>query len=546
MDSASWRIALGGALIAALATLPGLGAGTLWDNSETTYGEVAREILLSHDWVVMHLNGDPWFVQPPLYFWLAALAAKAFGLTEFALRLPSALATIAAAAVVGYAVAAVSNVRAALFASVVLSTALMQAVIGRLAIMDALLDCAVTVAILAWFAAIGSGSRRAWYAGWAALGLGTLAKGLVAVAVPLLVIGLWAAWQSRDGRRMRAPHLVDWLGGVALFVAIVLPWCSALAHAAGVGALGELAVHYTFGRYVGTIENQSGPFWYYVPVLILGFFPWFAFLVPATLAAWREAPADGEGDLERLALVWMIVPLVFFSLAKTKLPNYLALELPAPAILVALWFDSVVERRDRRAALWWSALVPLGIGLLAIAVAIFSRANRLSADVAPLWPDLDALGIVMFVGSAACFGLLRVRSAAWLAPFALGATSIVSMLIVALVAEPAVERFKPIPQLAAIIERERRPGDLVGIQSASGGQGLTFYTRPVVAHLDGPTEVPRSPASDPKRAVCSAARVFIVTKSDWAHPYPTYGRNRRTLARSNNDVLYLYDGPPCT
>ncbi len=76
MRSVPARAALLGALFAALVTLPGLGIGTLWDNSETAYGEVAREIVLTHDWVVMHLNGQPWFVQPPLYFWLAALLAK--------------------------------------------------------------------------------------------------------------------------------------------------------------------------------------------------------------------------------------------------------------------------------------------------------------------------------------------------------------------------------------------------------------------------------------------------------------------------------------
>src|ERR1700677_4638628 len=89
------RAAFVGALIAALITLPGLGVGTLWDNSETAYGEVAREILLTHDWIVMHLNGAAWFVQPPLFFWIAALSAKLFGVTAFALRLPAALATIA-------------------------------------------------------------------------------------------------------------------------------------------------------------------------------------------------------------------------------------------------------------------------------------------------------------------------------------------------------------------------------------------------------------------------------------------------------------------
>ena len=84
------RAAILGALFAAIITLPGLGNGTLWDNSETVYGEVAREVLVMHDWVVMHLNGAEWFIQPPLFFWIAALFAKLLGVTAFALRLPAA------------------------------------------------------------------------------------------------------------------------------------------------------------------------------------------------------------------------------------------------------------------------------------------------------------------------------------------------------------------------------------------------------------------------------------------------------------------------
>src|SRR5579863_2214506 len=96
------RAAFVGAIVAAIATLPGLGSGTLWDNSETAYGEVAREILITHDWAVMHFNTVPYFVQPPLYFWLAAAFSLLFGLSSFALRLPSALATVALAASTGY------------------------------------------------------------------------------------------------------------------------------------------------------------------------------------------------------------------------------------------------------------------------------------------------------------------------------------------------------------------------------------------------------------------------------------------------------------
>lgn len=183
-----WRAAFVGALIAACITLPGLGAGTLWDNSETAYGEVAREILLTHNWVVMHLNGLPWFVQPPLYFWIAALFVKIFGLGSFALRLPAALATILMGAMTGYAVSRQVGTRVGVYASVILSSCLMQAIIGRLAIMDALLDLAIAMTVFWWFRSIEAGRDRYFVYGWVAAGFGFLAKGLVAPVVALLVI----------------------------------------------------------------------------------------------------------------------------------------------------------------------------------------------------------------------------------------------------------------------------------------------------------------------------------------------------------------------
>lgn len=546
MNWPSWRVALAGALVAALVTLPGLGGGTLWDNSETAYGEVAREILISHDWIVMHLNGAAWFVQPPLYFWVAALFAKLFGVSEFALRLPSALATIAMAAAVGYVVGRVASARAALLSAVILSTSLMQAVLGRLAIMDALLDLAVSVAILSWFGALQTGARRWWYVGWASLALGTLAKGPVAPVMALLVIVPWALWNRSVRGAFVMPSLARWCGGVALFAAIVLPWAIALFHAAGAAAFGELVGHYTVGRYLGTIENQSGPLYYYVPVVILGFFPWFAYLVPASIKAWRDAVSDRAAGLSRLSLVWTIVPFVFFSFAKTKLPNYIALELPALAMLVALWFDRVVERDDRRAALAWTAVIPLMIFGLGFAVTAFSHDNRLTADLAQIRLDLLALALVIFFGAVACFALLLVKRTAWLGPFVLGGASVAVMLIIALAAAaPLVERFKPIPRFAGIIDRDARAGDVVAIQSVSGGNALAFYTKPGIAQLDGPNQVPTSAETDPKRFLCTAPRAFVVTTKRRPEPDPTYGRSRRILAESDKDVLFLVDGPPC-
>jgi len=536
--SASWRAALTGALVAALATVPGLGVGTLWDNSETAYGEVAREILVTHDWVVMHHNGLPWYVQPPLYFWIAALIAKILGVSEFTLRLPSALATIAMAGAAGYVVARVATPRAGLLAATVLSTSLMQAVVGRLAIMDALLDLFVALAILCWFGALRTGERRLWYGGWIALALATLDKGLVAPAVTFLVIAPWLVWESRAGRRVAWPAPVAWLGGCALFLLLVVPWAVALLGAAGPIAFDRLVSHYTVGRYLGTIENQNGPVWYYVPVLILAVFPWFPFLVPAVLEGSRDA-RESSGSLARLALVWAVVPFIFFSLAQTKLPNYIALELSAFAILIGVWFDRVVDRADRRAALAWASIVPVTIVVLAFALSVFSRDNRTSAAFEQLSGALIALGSAMFLGSCLCFAFLLKQSTARLGPFALGAASVLVMAIIAVFGEPTVEHLKPIPHLAAVINAQVQPSDVVAIQNVAGGNALIFYTRRHVAVLGGP-----APDDHPRHALCYAPRAFLVISRRWQH-YPTYGRSRREIGASNDDVLYLYDGPEC-
>jgi 4-amino-4-deoxy-L-arabinose transferase-like glycosyltransferase len=545
VNSASVRAALIGAFVAALTTLPGLGVGTLWDNSETAYGEVAREILLTGNWVVMHQNGAPWYVQPPLYFWIAAVFAKLFGVTEFALRLPSALATIVMAAAVGYVVARVAPARAAILSATILSTALMQAVVGRLAIMDALLDLAVTLAILSWFGTLRTGNAFYWYAGWVALALGTLAKGPVAPVIAILVVVPWALWERRAGQRLLWPSRVRVVLGIALCVAIVAPWALALAHAAGPIAFSEMLGHYTVGRYLGTIENQSGPVYYYVPVLILGFFPWIAYLIPAVADAWSDARVRETGALARLSLVWLALPFAFFSFAQTKLPNYIALELPACAVMVGVWFDRVAERSDRRAALWWTAIVPVGIVLIGIAMLVFSHVNRISSDLDAIRGDFLALGAALLVGSIVCFALLQRPRLAFVAPFALAAASVAVMLIIA-IAEPLVERFKPIPPLAAVVERDRKPGDAIAIQGVSGGNALAFYTVPGVAHLTNPGETSTDLSTDPRHTICSARRAFVITSKKRPTPDPTYGRNRHVLATANNRVLFLYDGPSCS
>ena len=543
------RAAFVGALAAALTTLPGLGGGTLWDNSETAYGEVAREILLTHDWVVMHLNSVPYFVQPPLYFWLGAVFSLLFGATPLAMRLPSALATIALGGFTGYAVARQAGARVGIYAGVILSTALMQAVIGRLAIMDALLDLAVAMTIFWWFRALETGRDRYAIFGWIAAGAGFLAKGPVAPVVALLVVIPFYFWNRRC-EPTHAPSPRAWIVGLLCFVAIAAPWPIALVAHYQLFPLQKLIGEYTVGRYTGVVENQAGPIWYYLPVIILGFLPWIAFLPMAvvySVRAARERATEPAARLVRLGFCWILMPLIFFSFARTKLPNYIALEFPALALITALYFEAVVRKGGTRSAIVSAATVPVTMGALAIAIWVFSRNNRLTAEVAVAVPPLLGMALAIFAGSLVTAVLVARAKSVRLAPFALAIATIVAVDVVAVRVLPHAEAFKPIPRLAGIIERERRPGDAVAIQGVSGGNALLFYTSPVVRALAPPSDGdPQSDGIDPRGVICSAPRVWVVVPATSVSQAPTYGRIRELVAVDRKAALVLYTGRPCS
>ncbi len=567
MSSASWcqkppfvplspptrpvRAALVGAVVAALATLPGLGVGTLWDNSETAYGEVAREILLTHDWVVMHLNNVPYFVQPPLYFWLGAAFSLLFGgATPFALRLPSALATIALGGLTGYAVARQAGTRVGIYAAVVLSTCLMQTVIGRLAIMDALLDLAVAMTIFWWFRGLETGRDRYVIYGWIAAGAGFLAKGPVAPVVALLTIVPFYFWNRRC-EPTRAPSPRAWIAGALAFLAIAAPWPIALVAHFRLFPLEKLIGEYTIGRYTGVVENQAGPIWYYLPVIILGFFPWIAFLPTAIAYGVREL-RTGDGArpqtarLLRLGFCWIVVPLLFFSFARTKLPNYVALELPALALVTALYFEAVVREGGRRSAVISAATVPVTIGALAFAIWLFTHNNRLTIEVAIAVPGLLGMAVAIFAGSLLTALLFARASTLRAAPYALALAATIAADVLAVRVLPHAEAFKPVPRLAGLIQRDRRAGDVVAIQGVSGGNALLFYTQPVVRVLAPPNGGdPQSGDADPRTVICRAARAWVIAPAIRPAYDPTYGRRRRVVALDRKAALFLYDGPPC-
>jgi len=315
-----------------------LGATGLFDADEPAYAGAAREMLARGDWVTPHFNGQPRFDKPILFYWLILLSYRVFGITEFAVRFWSALAGMGLGVLLWRAARRRIGGEAALWAGVAFSANLLTALLARAAVTDMLLTFFVTAAILAGLAAVEEPeSRNRWPARglWAAMALAVLVKGPVGLLIPAMALGgcLVVLREVRAGLR----RLFPWEGPV-LFLLIAGPWYALALSANGWAFIEGFLIKHHLTRYTGVISSHAGPLWFYVPVVLVGFFPWSGFLPAALWRAGRTARrrrAEMAGDrLVVTCLCWLTGLFVFFSLAGTKLPSYLFPAVPAMALLV--------------------------------------------------------------------------------------------------------------------------------------------------------------------------------------------------------------------
>jgi len=339
MTHLSGKTALLGLLVFACALFfVGLGSTGLFDADEPAYAGAAREMLERGDWVTPYFNGQPRFDKPILFYWLTLLSYRVFGITEFAVRFWSALAGVGLVVLLWRAARRRMGDEAALWTGVAFSANLLTALLARAAVTDMLLTFFVTAAILAGLTAVEQPDpANRWPARgmWAAMALAALVKGPVGLVVPAMALGgcLVVLREVRAGLR----HLVPWEGPV-LFLLIAAPWYVLALWANGWAFIEGFVIKHHVTRYTGVISSHAGPLWFYLPVVLVGFFPWSGFL-PAAL--WRAAGtvrrrrADAAGDrLAVTCLCWLTGLFVFFSLAGTKLPSYLFPAFPAMALLV--------------------------------------------------------------------------------------------------------------------------------------------------------------------------------------------------------------------
>jgi 4-amino-4-deoxy-L-arabinose transferase-like glycosyltransferase len=325
---------------------------------EPRYAQVAREMLARHDWVTPTLSGVPWLEKPPLYYWQAMLAFRIFGVSDWAARLPGAMdATVLVIA--AYWFLRRFRGECALDGALILATCAGIVGFARAASTDMPLAATVGIAMLAWFAWLETGERKLMVTFYLALGLGVLAKGPVAPLLGGIVILLFAA--SQRSWKLALKTLSP--PGIAAFFVVVLPWY-ALVQVRNPQFFRVFLLEHNLARFGSNLFHHPEPFWYYIPVTLLGWVPWVIFTVCALVFAARKLRNPGADSLNTFLMIWIGVFVVFFSISQSKLPGYILPAIPPGALLLANFL------REMR----FSKVHPAVIGLhgSAFAVLLFS------------------------------------------------------------------------------------------------------------------------------------------------------------------------------
>jgi 4-amino-4-deoxy-L-arabinose transferase-like glycosyltransferase len=354
----------------------GLGQFGLVGADEPRYAQVAREMLQRRDWITPVLGGQPWLEKPPLYYWQAMLAYSLYGVSDAAARAPSALnATLLVIAVYIF----LRRFRSGVELDGALIAASCAGVIGyaRAAGTDMALASAFSIAMLSWWGWHESGKRAYLAAFYLFMALGTLAKGPVAPFLGALVIVFYAA----AVREFRTIVKTLWPPGIAIFCAISLPWYFAV-QMRNPEFFRVFFLQHNLERFSSNLYHHHAPFWYYLPVTLLALMPWAVFVTAASVESarrwWAErstsAPGNENCELQfRLfLLLWLIVPVVFFSISQSKLPGYILPAVPAGALLLADYLRVHLKQEDVATPRKWLVVLHAVLAGACIVPALFA------------------------------------------------------------------------------------------------------------------------------------------------------------------------------
>jgi len=320
--------------------------GTLWfvmlghrdlvEPDEGRYAEIPREMVVSGDWVTPRLNGFKYFEKPPFQYWMTAINYELFGQSNTTARLWTAFFGFVCGLFMWQVGNALFGRPSGFYAFIVTISSFLFVGAGHVLTLDMSVSVFMAMAVGALAVAkikkANPVSTICWMLfSWSCLAGAVLSKGLIGVVLPAATVVFYSLWQ-RDWKIWLDIHLIK---GLLLFFAITVPWF-VLVSQQNSEFLNFFFIHEHWERYTSTVHRRDGPFYYFIPIFLIGVCPWLATAIRAIFKPGfaLKPNCNGEFDSKRFLWIFCVVTFVFFSLGKSKLPAYILPMIPVVALLV--------------------------------------------------------------------------------------------------------------------------------------------------------------------------------------------------------------------
>ncbi|MBI4851818.1 MAG: glycosyltransferase family 39 protein [Acidobacteria bacterium] len=503
-----------------------LGANSLWDGNEGFYAEPAREVVESGNFLIPTYNYEPRFKKPPLATWIIALSYYIFGVSEFAERLPMAISAILIIWLTYSFGKLIEDEFLGLSSGLILATMLKFMVYSRQYAGDIFLTLFFCLSILYFARAMleVKGKYYTYYKlmAYISMGLGMLDKGVVAVVVPMAIVGLFILLV----RRWDLIKLLFSPTGYLLTTIIGASWYAMMYWKYGWDFIQVNIINETVKRYV-TDELGGRAIYYYVGVYFSETLPWSIFIIPAIIywIKWRQTPLISsknqlKASLPLLTVIWFIFLFVFYSLAVGKRAVYLVGLYPAAAILIGYYFRFNLFTKDK---LLKNIHIILSVLLLVVcllsSVIIFLACQKLDIS-----SNLIYLAIVSLILISVGLAISLIKRQLELQLPIITIFSFLLILSITLIM-PKIEFYRPIPKFAQIIELSANSNDEVGTFSIDT-PSLMFYTKRRIFQIWKLDEM--------KKRLESDKTIYFVTREDYLE----------TLKQNSSTRLEVLDSRP--
>ncbi len=456
-----------------------LGYPSLLDPDEAHYAELTREMLQSGNWLVPLLDGKPFIDKPVLFHWLQGASVLLLGETEFAARLPTALASVALFAITRWVGATLFRAEVGTLGAIMFATIPASFVLSSVAIFDMVFTLFLFGAVGCLLVAARRSSVRIELAGYGLLTLAVMTKGPVA----LVLIALFLAAAFMASRETRAAlRSLHWKVGLPLVAVAASPWFIWMGwrfgpeFVQGYLLAGNLFYFTQPIEFSGRAINHT----FYVRAFAGAFFPWSLVVCGRAVDAVRRLRSGQPlASGEVLLWIWTFVVIGFFSIARFKLDHYIFPAAPACCLIAAnAWLEAARDPEGRLAGTRYSVLAIAG---LLVILGSFGGVYLSKIDLA-LPPAALLLPLAIFAGGVAM--LFQSERRRWHVPAGAGVlvtTLLVVYATVVVVGFPALEQVRPTARVARVLARSTPPSAPVGIYRLERWRGsLRYYlNRPV-------------------------------------------------------------------